>query len=111
LAGFISEFMVFRGAFHIMPVFAIVGIIAIVLTAAYILYKIIQFVFLGEFSEEKWNRIYDAGHWPFRMDMAPFELVTMIPLVIGMIAIGIWPTFVLNMINSTSVAILEALGR
>ena len=88
LAGFISEFLVFRGAFHIIPVFAIVGIIAIVLTAAYILYKIIQFIFLGEFSEEKWNRVYDPEHWHFRMDMAPFELVTMAPLV-GMIVIGI----------------------
>lgn len=107
LAGFISEFLVFRGAFHTMPGFAIVGIIAIVLTAAYILYKIIQFVFLGEFSEEKWNRIYDADHWPFRMDMAPFEVITLTPLVIGMIAIGIWPTFVLNMINHTSVSILR----
>lgn len=108
LAGFISEFMVFRGAFHIMPGFAIVGIIAIVLTAAYILYKIIQFVFLGEFSEEKWNKIYDAHHWPFRMDLAPFELVTMAPLILGMIIIGIYPTFLVNTINATSVLILAA---
>ncbi len=109
LAGFISEFMIFRGAFHIIPTFAIIGIIAIVLTAAYILYKIIQYIFLGEFSEEKWNKIYDAGHWPFRMDMAPFELVTMAPLVVGMIVIGIWPTFIVNTINATSVIILGAL--
>ncbi len=106
LAGFISEFLVFRGAFHIIPGFAIVGIIAIVLTAAYILYKIIQYVFLGEFDEEKWNKIYDAEHWPFRMDMAPFEYVTMAPLVIGMVLIGIYPTFLVNTINATSVLIL-----
>lgn len=109
LAGFISELLVFRGAFHIIPGFAIVGILAIVLTAAYILYKIIQFVFLGEFSEEKWNKIYDAGHWHFGMDMAPFELVTMAPLVIGMVVIGIWPSFLINTINATSVLILGAL--
>ncbi len=109
LAGFISEFMVFRGAFHIIPGFAIVGIIAIVLTAAYILYKIIQYVFLGEFSEEKWGNIFDADHWPFKMDMAGFELVTMAPLVIGMIVIGIWPSFVVNTINATSVIILSAI--
>jgi NADH-quinone oxidoreductase subunit M len=109
LAGFISEFLVFRGAFHIMPVFAIVGILAIVLTAAYILYKIIQYVFLGEFSEEKWNRIFDAGHWPFKTDLAPFELVTMAPLLIGIIVIGISPAFLINTINATSVIILGAL--
>jgi NADH-quinone oxidoreductase subunit M len=109
LAGFISEFLIFRGAFHIMPLYAIVGIIAIVLTAAYILYKIIQYVFLGEFSEEKWNKIFDAKHWPFKMDMAPFEVITMAPLVVGMIVIGITPAFVLNTINATSLRILEML--
>jgi NADH-quinone oxidoreductase subunit M len=108
LAGFISEFLVFRGAFHLMPGFAIVGVIAIVLTAAYILYKIIQFVFLGEFSEEKWSKVYDADHWPFRMDIAPFEIVAMAPLVVGMIVIGISPAFLINTINATSVIILAA---
>ncbi|RPJ55356.1 MAG: NADH-quinone oxidoreductase subunit M, partial [Dehalococcoidia bacterium] len=107
LAGFISEFLVFRGAFHIMPVYAIIGIIAIVLTAAYILYKIVQFVFLGEFSEEKWSKIFDAGHWSFGVDMAPFEVITMAPLLIGMIVIGIAPAFILNMINATSQLILK----
>jgi NADH-quinone oxidoreductase subunit M len=107
LAGFISEFLVFRGSFHIIPGFAIVGIIAIVLTAAYILYKIIQYVFLGEFSEERWNSLYDADHWPFKMDMAPFEMITMTPLLVGMIVIGIWPTFLVDMINQTSVTIVE----
>jgi NADH-quinone oxidoreductase subunit M len=108
LAGFISEFLVFRGAFATIPTFAIIGIIAIVLTAAYILYKIIQYVFLGEFSEEKWNKIYDAEHWPFKMDMAGFELVTMIPLVILIIWIGIWPSFLINTINATSIIILTS---
>jgi NADH-quinone oxidoreductase subunit M len=106
LAGFISEFLVFRGAFHLMPGFAIVGIIAIVLTAAYILYKIIQFVFLGEFSEEKWNAVFDADHWHFKLDMDRFELITLAPLVILMILIGIIPTIVLDTINSTSLLIL-----
>lgn len=109
LAGFISELMVFRGSFFIIPTFAIIGVIAIVLTAAYILYKIIQYVFLGEFSEEKWNKIYDAAHWPFKMDMDSFELITMVPLVILMIFIGIWPAPLVNTINSTSVIILGAL--
>jgi NADH-quinone oxidoreductase subunit M len=107
LAGFISELLVFRGAYDLMPTFAIIGVIAIVLTAAYILYKIIQFVFLGEFSEEKWDKIYDPAHWKFNMDMAPFELVTMVPLVIAMVLIGIWPSFIINTINATSVVILQ----
>ncbi len=107
LAGFISEFLVFRGAFHIMPGFAIVGVLGIVLTAVYILYKIIQHVFLGEFSEEKWNKIFDAGHWSFKTDMDPFELITMAPLLVGMIVIGIAPSFLLSIINAASVEILS----
>ncbi|MBN1991219.1 MAG: NADH-quinone oxidoreductase subunit M [Anaerolineae bacterium] len=109
LAGFISEFMVFRGAFHLIPNFALIGIIAIVLTAAYILYKIIQHVFLGEFNEDKWNSIFDAAHWPFKVDMAAFEVITMAPLLFGMIVIGIAPAFIINTINATSVLILQAL--
>jgi NADH-quinone oxidoreductase subunit M len=107
LAGFISELLVFRGAFATMPVMAIVGIIAIVLTAAYILWKIIQEIFLGEFSPEQWTKIFDAEHWSFGEDMAGFELVTMVPLVIGMIFIGIYPAPVLQIINEASRAILS----
>jgi NADH-quinone oxidoreductase subunit M len=109
LAGFISELLVFRGAFHIMPIFAVAGTLGIVLTAVYILYKIIQYVFLGEFSEEKWNKIYDPHHWDFSMDIAPFELITLAPLVVGMIVIGIYPSFLLTTINATSVLVLQAL--
>lgn len=107
LAGFISEFLVFRGAFATMPVMAIIGVIAIVLTAAYILWKIIQYVFLGEFSEEKWNKIFDAQHWSFGEDIASFELVTMIPLLVGMIFIGVYPSPLLRLINEASRAILS----
>lgn len=107
LAGFISELLVFRGAFHTMPTFAIIGLLGIVLTAAYILYKIVQFVFLGEFDEAKWNKIYDADHWPFRVDMAPFEIATLTPLVIGMVVIGVAPSFLIDTINATSVLLVS----
>ena len=55
LAGFWAEFFVFRGAFQIMPWFAAIGIIGIVVTAAYILWKIVQYVFLGDFSWDRWK--------------------------------------------------------
>jgi len=106
LAGFISELLVFRGAYATMPAIAIVGIIAIVLTAAYILWKIIQYVFLGEFSPEKWSKIFDVKHWSFGEDMAPFELITMAPLVFGMVLIGVYPSVILRMINHASQIIL-----
>jgi NADH-quinone oxidoreductase subunit M len=109
LAGFISEFMVFRGAFAIIPVFAIIGIIAIVLGAAYILWKIIQNVFLGEFSEERWGKIFDSAHWPFSLDLARFEVITMAPLLFFMLLVGLYPAPVLNVINATATALLGGL--
>jgi NADH-quinone oxidoreductase subunit M len=109
LAGFISELLVFRGAFHIMPVYAIIGIIAIVLTAAYILWKIIQYVFLGEFSEEKWTKIFDTEHWHFSLDMDRFEVITMVPLLFFMLLVGVYPAPILNVINAASTALLSGL--
>ncbi|MEM7031260.1 MAG: NADH-quinone oxidoreductase subunit M [Chloroflexota bacterium] len=99
LAGFISEFLVFRGAFATMPTMAIVGVIAIVLTAAYILWKIIQNVFLGEFDNEKWGSL---------TDMSTYELVIMTPLVILMVLLGIFPSIIVRPINHASIVILES---
>ena len=109
LAGFISELLVFRGAFAIMPIYAIIGIIAIVLTAAYILWKIVQYVFLGEFSEEKWSAIFDREHWHFSTDMARFEVITLVPLIFFMLLVGIWPAPILNVINTATTALLSNL--
>ena len=109
LAGFISEFMVFRGAFAIMPVYAMIGGLAIVLGAAYILWKIIQNVFLGEFSEHKWRKIFDPAHWHFSLDLARFEVITMAPLLLIMLLVGLYPAPVLNMINATVTALLAGL--
>jgi NADH:ubiquinone oxidoreductase subunit 4 (subunit M) len=90
-------------------VYAIIGVIAIVLTAAYILWKIIQYVFLGEFSEEKWNTIFDVGHWHFSLDMARFEVITMAPLLFFMLLVGLYPAPILNVINAASTALLSGL--
>jgi len=108
LAGFISELLVFRGAFATMPTIAIIGVLAIVLTAGYILWKIVQFVFLGEFSEEKWNKIFDVKHWSLGEDIAPFEVITMVPLLFGMVLIGVYPSVILNTINLASHTILSS---
>jgi NADH-quinone oxidoreductase subunit M len=98
LAGFISEFLVFRGTFATMPVLAIIGVSAIVLTAAYILWKIIQYIFLGQFNEDRWGGL---------TDIARFEVITMAPLVVLMVLIGVYPSVVLNMINQASQTILS----
>jgi NADH-quinone oxidoreductase subunit M len=99
LAGFWAEFFVFRGAFEIMPWFAAIGVIGIVVTAAYILWKIVQYVFLGDFDLAKWKEV---THGAKLTDLLSFEKVTMWPLVLFMVGFGIYPTPIVNFFNSFS---------
>ena len=102
LVGFWAEFFVFRGAFQIMPVFAAIGVLGIIITAAYILWKIVQHLFLGEFSQAKWDEVTHGSRLP---DMFSFEKVTMWPLVLFMIAFGVYPTPIIEFFNTFSSAL------
>ena len=104
LAGFWSEFFVFRGAFHIIPIFACIGIMGMVLTAAYILWKIVQHMFLGEFSQAKWDEV--THHSPL-FDMTWWEKGTMWPLVAIMVLIGLYPSVIVVLLNGAMTALLE----
>lgn len=108
LAGFWSEFFTFRGAFAIVPYWSAFGVIGVVMTAVYILWRIVQNVFLGEYDANKldhWTTV-DGGHADGPTDMAVFEKITLWPLIIGMFLLGIYPTIILNYFNSASKAIL-----
>jgi NADH-quinone oxidoreductase subunit M len=97
LAGFWAEFFVFRGAFEIMSWAAVIGVIGIVVTAAYILWKIVQYVFLGDFDLERWKKI---AHGAKLTDMVSFEKITMWPLIVFMIVFGIYPVPLVNLFNT-----------
>jgi NADH-quinone oxidoreductase subunit M len=99
LAGFWAEFFVFRGAFQIMPLFAAIGILGIVVTAAYILWKIVQYLFLGDFSWDRWKKVtHDAK----LTDMVTFEKITLWPLVFFMVVFGVYPTPLVELFNTFS---------
>jgi len=100
LAGFWGEFLVFRGAFHIIPYIAAFGVIGVVATAAYILWKIIQFMFLGPFDEARWGKL---------TDMEAFEKVTMWPLLLFMVGFGFYPAPILDIINTATAALMAKL--
>ncbi len=102
LAGFWAEFFVFRGAFEIMPWFAAIGALGIIVTAAYILWKIVQYVFLGDFSLAKWKEV---SHGAKLTDLLAFEKVTMWPLVLFMIGFGVYPTPIIEFFNTFSRAL------
>jgi NADH-quinone oxidoreductase subunit M len=106
MSGFISEFMVFRGAFGVglqanslLAIMTGIGVIGIVIGAAMMLWKVIQMMFLGQLNE----------HWVHHPlpDMAMWEVYTLAPLVILFILFGIYPMPILNLINSGVSRVLE----
>jgi len=110
LAGFWSEFFVFRGAFDIVKIWAAVGVLGIVLTAAYILWKIIQYTFLGEYDAHKighWTDVTTGAEEHEPRDVALFEKVTLWPLVAFMIFFGIYPAPILNFFNTTFTGLMS----
>jgi NADH-quinone oxidoreductase subunit M len=106
LAGFWSELFVFRGTFYVIPIFAVIGVLGVVFTAAYILWKIVQHVFLGEFDQAKWD---EATHHAELTDMTWWEKVTMWPLVIIMVLVGFYPTIIVALLNGANTALLKGL--
>jgi NADH-quinone oxidoreductase subunit M len=100
LAGFWSEFFVFRGTVYFIPIAAFIGVLGVVFTAAYILWKIVQHVFLGTLDKERWGMLSDMEWW---------EKVTMWPLVLGMVIIGLYPAPLLETFNAATVALLNGL--
>ena len=109
LAGFWAEFFTFRGAFAIVPAWAAFGSIGIVMTAVYILWRIIQNVFLGEYDEHKhhhWTTV-QGGPADGPTDMVAFEKLTLWPLIIGMFVLGIYPTLILDYFNLAALQLID----
>jgi NADH-quinone oxidoreductase subunit M len=114
LAGFWSELFVFRGAFAIVSIWAVIGVIGIVLTAAYILWKIVQFTFLGQYDPHKiahWSDVETGAELHEPKDVALFEKVTLWPLAIFMIFFGIFPAAILTFFNGTFVTLMTSLAK
>jgi NADH-quinone oxidoreductase subunit M len=90
LSGFVSEFMVFIGAFPVFKVIVAFAVLGVVLTAAYFL-RMIQKMFLGTFNT-KWEAITEINSR---------ELFTVIPLAILMIGVGVYPSPLANIMRAT----------
>ncbi|MGD8752714.1 MAG: NADH-quinone oxidoreductase subunit M, partial [Anaerolineales bacterium] len=89
LNGFISEFLVVRGAWPIFRLYTALGMIGLLFTGAYIL-KGIKQVLHGPMNE-RW-----LGHLN---EIKPREIVVMAPLMVLMLWIGVWPAWILEVIN------------
>ncbi len=113
LAGFVSEFLVFRGSFATLTVISSIAVIGVVFGAAMMLWKVIQNVLLGSFDEAKWAHLTDEmakeGKTVHLVDLSRFEIITLVALLFLMVLIGVYPSVVLNTINTFSTNVLSAL--
>lgn len=96
MSGFVSEFMIFVGSFGALnKVLVGIGVLGVVLGAAYML-RMVQRVFLGDFNLAKWGGLTEIN---FR------EIVTVTPLLLFTLWIGIYP----KPLNELMAATLENL--
>jgi NADH-quinone oxidoreductase subunit M len=96
MPGYISEAFVFLGAFQTWQFWTILSTLGIILTAAYMLWAL-QRLFLGTLPE-RWNNLTDINGR---------ELVSLVPLAVIIIFLGIYPSPIINLM-STSVNSLVA---
>ncbi len=88
LAGFVSEFLSLVGSFPVFPVLVIISGAGIIITAAYFLWTIRR-MFLGKLTP-RWENLPDIN---FR------ELVTVVPLMILMVLIGVYPSVLIKLMD------------
>lgn len=91
LNGFVSEFMIIRGSWPIFTVFTAVAMIGLFFTGAYILKGIMK-VLHGPLNQA-WK--------DHALEIRTRELVTIVPLMVLMLVIGIWPAWIVRVINET----------
>jgi NADH-quinone oxidoreductase subunit M len=96
LSGFISEVLVFIGAFPKYPGLVVIAVSGIIITAAYLLWAI-QRVFLGPLN-------------PKYRDLAEIngrELFTLVPLGVIVIILGVYPMAMLNIMSASMQALCD----
>jgi NADH-quinone oxidoreductase subunit M len=91
LSGFISEALVFIGAFKAFTFLVILAATGVVITAAYHLWAI-QRIHLGPFNQ-RWKDVL-VGH-----DMNLREALTLVPLAIIVLVLGFYPMPVLDLVT------------
>jgi NADH-quinone oxidoreductase subunit M len=90
LSAFISEILVFLGAFQKYRLLTIISASGIILSAGYLLWTI-QRIFLGKLNEK-------YAHLP---DINLRELVSLAPLALIVIVLGVYPHPILDLMKST----------
>jgi NADH-quinone oxidoreductase subunit M len=99
-SGFAAEFPIFMGLWRSAPYAAVVAILGVIITAAYIL-RVINKVFFGHVPAEL------EGHLS---DVSILDKITIVLLAVFMIAFGLFPSLISSVVGSGVTHILELAG-
>jgi NADH-quinone oxidoreductase subunit M len=100
LNGFVGEFLVLLGSFSAYPWATGVATTGVIFAAAYLLWAIQRIIF---------NRLDHAENQTLA-DLTPRELVVMIPLLVGILWLGLYPGPVLRRMEPASQRYLQLIG-
>ena len=102
MSGFIGEALALIGAFSAYRVLAIISVLGIVVGAAYFLWTL-QRMFLGKLNPryDPDDDAYDEEYDKYLKEVNGRELVTLIPLGILVILLGVYPAIALNMFKAS----------
>ncbi|MGH2667794.1 MAG: complex I subunit 4 family protein, partial [bacterium] len=101
LSGFVAEFLSLLGGFGVWRWQTVVSVTGIVVAAAYML-KVIRQILLGPLNER----------WRALEDMNPRELLSLAPLLILVLALGVYPVWLLSIQHAALTQfLLQVVGR
>jgi NADH-quinone oxidoreductase subunit M len=102
MSGFISEFMIFVGAFSQLDKWLVgISVLGVVLGAGYML-RMVQNVFLGPFDMQKWGGLKEIN---IR------EILTVAPLMILTVWVGVYPKPLTHLMQSTVEHLITLMAR
>jgi NADH-quinone oxidoreductase subunit M len=100
LNGFVGEFLVLLGSFAAYPWATGVATTGVIFAAAYLLWALQRLIF---------NRLDHAENQTLA-DLSPRELVVMVPLLVGILWLGLYPGPVLRRMEPASQRYLQLVG-
>ncbi len=98
LNGFVSEFMVVRGVWPVDPLFTLttaISMLGLLFTGAYIL-KAVRHVLHGPLNQDAVEMAHGRP-----LEINAREVIAMAPLLVLMLVIGVFPAWIVGVINDT----------
>ena len=101
LNGFVGEFLILVGSFQVNWLLTVIATLGVILAAIYLLYMFRR-VFYGPITHEENRKL---------KDLTPIELFAVMPLVVMVFVIGLFPTMFLGRITPDSKAIVDQMDQ